>query len=32
MTKAGDRSRCMVCGGKIVAIHDPRVISLSAGL
>ena len=32
MTQEGDRSRCMICGGKIVAIKDPRVISLTAGL
>lgn len=30
--KAGDRSRCLHCGGKIVLIHDPRVISLTAGV
>lgn len=32
MTAEGDVSRCMVCGGKIIAISDPRVISLTAGL
>ena len=32
MTAEGDVSRCMVCGGKILAISDPRVISLTAGL
>jgi len=32
MTKVGDVSRCLRCGGKIIAISDPRVISLTAGL
>lgn len=32
MTRAGDMSRCMVCGGKIVAIHHPGIVSLTAGL
>lgn len=32
MTRAGDTDRCDVCGGRIVVIHDPRVISLTAGV
>lgn len=28
----GTRARCIVCGGWIVAIKDPRVISLTAGI
>ena len=32
MTAVGDVSRCMKCGGKIVVIKDPTVISLDAGL
>lgn len=32
MPKVGDRGRCQRCGGKIVLIKDPRVISLTAGL
>lgn len=30
--KVGDTGRCQVCGGKVVIIRDPRVISLSAGM
>lgn len=30
--KVGDRARCQRCGGKIVVISNPRVISLTAGL
>lgn len=32
MVQEGDVSRCMKCGGKIIAISDPRQISLTAGL
>jgi hypothetical protein len=32
MPRLGDRSRCMRCGGKIVLISDPRVISLTAAV
>lgn len=32
MTKIGDRARCQRCGGKIVVISDPTIISLTAGL
>lgn len=28
----GERARCQRCGGKIVLISDPRVISLSAAV
>lgn len=28
----GDRSRCRVCGGKIVLISHPRIIALDAGV
>lgn len=30
--KVGDRARCQRCGGKIVLIHHPRIISLGTGL
>lgn len=30
--KAGDRSRCLRCGGKIVLIHHPRIIALDVGM
>lgn len=30
--KYGDRSRCLQCGGKIILIKNPRVISLTAAL
>ena len=30
--KVGDRSRCLRCGGKIVLIRHPRIISLDTGL
>lgn len=30
--KVGDRSRCLRCGGKIVLISHPRIISLNTGL
>lgn len=30
--KVGDRSRCQRCGGKIVLISHPRIISLNTGL
>lgn len=30
--KVGDRARCQQCGGKIILIKNPRVISLTAGL
>lgn len=29
---AGDRSRCLRCGGKIVLIKHPGVISLDLGM
>ena len=28
----GDRSRCLHCGGKIVLIAHPRIISLNTGM
>lgn len=28
----GDRARCFRCGGKIVLIRHPRIISLNTGL
>jgi hypothetical protein len=28
----GEQARCQVCGGKIVLIHHPRVISLDTAL
>lgn len=30
--KVGDRSRCLRCGGKIMLIRHPRIISLNTGL
>lgn len=30
--RVGDRSRCLRCGGKIVLIKHPRIISLTAAL
>jgi hypothetical protein len=30
--RLGQRARCQRCGGKIVLISDPRVISLSAAV
>lgn len=30
--KIGDRSRCLRCGGKIVLVSHPRIISLNTGL
>lgn len=30
--RVGDRSRCQRCGGKIVLIDHPRIISLNTGL
>lgn len=30
--KVGDRSRCLRCGGKILLINHPRIISLNTGL
>lgn len=30
--RVGDRSRCLRCGGKIVLISHPRIISLNTGL
>lgn len=30
--EVGDRARCQVCGGKIVLIPHPRIISLDTGL
>lgn len=32
MTDLGDRDVCRICGGVIVAVKNPRVISLTAGL
>ena len=32
MTKVGDRSRCLQCGGNIVVISHPRIIALDVGL
>ena len=31
MTSVGDKAVCIVCGGVVVAIKDPTVISLTAG-
>lgn len=30
--KVGDRARCQRCGGRIVLISHPRIISLNTGL
>lgn len=30
--KVGDRSRCLRCGGKIILISHPRIISLVTGM
>lgn len=30
--RVGQRGRCQVCGGKIVIIKNPRVISLNSGM
>lgn len=30
--RVGDRGRCQRCGGKIVLIKHPRIISLNTGL
>lgn len=30
--RVGDRGRCQRCGGKIVLVKHPRIISLTAGL
>jgi hypothetical protein len=30
--KVGDRSRCLRCGGKIIIIDHPGIISLDIGL
>lgn len=30
--KLGDRGRCQRCGGKIVLISHPRIISLTAAI
>lgn len=30
--KVGDRSRCLRCGGKIMIIHHPSIISLDTGV
>ncbi len=32
MSKVGDRSRCQQCGGKIVLIKHPTIISLDLGM
>jgi DNA-directed RNA polymerase subunit RPC12/RpoP len=30
--QVGDRSRCLRCGGKIILINHPSIISLDLGL
>lgn len=30
--KVGDRARCRRCGGRIILINHPGIISLTAGL
>lgn len=32
MSAVGDRSRCLRCGGRIVLIKHPHIISLGLGL